>query len=247
MKMAGKLYGVGIGPGDPELLTYKAVRIIEECPVLAVPGEKPEDTTAYGIVRNAYQKVLSREESDAYEGLKKKELIGIHMPMTKDKERLKDSHEKGIAVLRNYLDSGKDVAFLTLGDPTVYSTYMYLHKEIAGLGYQTEIVSGITSFCAAAARVGMEIAKNSEQIHIIPASYQIEEALKFPGTKILMKAGKKMPQVKETLKAAVSEDGQVTMVENCGMEGEKIYGGLDMIPDTAGYYTLLFVKDGEEL
>ena len=244
--MAGKLYGVGIGPGDPELLTFKAARIIDKCQVLAVPGENPVDTTAYKIVRKAYQEVLSGEDPDAYQRLRKKELVGIHMPMTKDEKRLKDSHEKGINILRNYLDRGEDVAFLTLGDPTVYSTYIYLHKEIAKAGYRTEIVSGITSFCAAAARVGMEIAKQSEQIHIIPASYQIEEALELPGTKILMKAGKKMPQVKALLEHAVSEKNQVMMIENCGMDGEKIYDGLERIPETAGYYTLLFVKDGEE-
>lgn len=112
-------------------------------------------------------------------------------------------------------------------------------------GYETEMISGIPSFCAAAARLQTGIAEKSEQIHIIPASYQIQEALTLPGTKILMKAGKKLPQVKQQL-----QDGNqsVVMVENCGMEGERIFRGVEEIPEDAGYYTLIIVKDeGETL
>ena len=144
-----------------------------------------------------------------------------------------------------YLAQGKAVAFLTLGDPTVYSTYIYLHNIVKEAGYETEIVSGVTSFCAAAARLEMDIASKAQQIHIIPASYQIEEALRLPGTKVLMKAGGKLPEVKEVLKHHPAE---VTMVENCGMEQERIYYGAEQIPEDAGYYTLLFVKEeGEPL
>lgn len=229
--MAGKLYGVGVGPGDPELLTLKALRVIRESDVIAVPGRCPQETVAYGIAAKACKEIGQ------------KNLLGIHMPMTKDEEKLKKSHEEGVRLLREQLDQGKDVAFLTLGDPTVYSTYIYLHHRVAELGYETEIVSGVPSFCAAAARLNTEIAKKAEQIHIIPASYQVQDALKLPGTKILMKAGKKLAAVKEILR-----DGQdtVVMVENCGMESEKIYDEIGQLPDEAGYYTLLFVKgEGE--
>lgn len=106
------------------------------------------------------------------------------------------------------------------------------------------MVSGVPSFCAAAARLNIGIAEKAEQIHIIPASYQIEEALQLEGTKILMKAGKKLPHVKEQLK---DMDASVVMVENCGMKTEHIYYGTEQIPEDAGYYTLLFVKEGEAL
>ena len=89
------------------------------------------------------------------------------------------------------LDAGKDAAFLTLGDPTVYATSMYIHQRIAGMGYRTSIVSGVPSFCAAAAKLGVSLGEKQEQIHIIPASYDVEAAMQLPGTKILMKAGKK--------------------------------------------------------
>ena len=98
------------------------------------------------------------------------------------------------------LDQGKNVVFLTLGDPTVYSTYMYVHQRLEAKGYPVAIVSGITSFCAVAARMNMSLVERSEPLHVIPASYQIEEALKLPGTKVLMKAGKQMKYVQEQVK-----------------------------------------------
>lgn len=243
--MTGKLYGIGVGPGDPELLTLKAVRIIENCQVIAVPGEIPEEAVAWKIVEKA-----------GIKGLKEKEPIGISMPMTKDKKKLFSAHKKGISDLKTLLDQEKDVAFLTLGDPVIYSTYMYLHHEIGKLGYQTEIINGIPSFCVAAAKAGIELGKGAEQIHVIPASYQIEEALDLPGTKILMKSGREYPKVKKILEElecknsnTVSADDRtgkrqhVIMVENCGMESEKIYDGIENLPEEAGYYTLIFIKE----
>lgn len=231
--MTGKIYGVGIGPGDPELLTIKAVKTIQACEVIAVPGKDPGQTVAYRIARQACPEI------------EEKELVGIDMPMTKDRAVLKESHDKGTEKLGQILLAGKSIAFLTLGDPCVYSTYLYLHEKLLEKGFDAELVSGIPSFCAASARLKEGLAKRAEQIHIIPASYQIDEALKLAGTKILMKAGRKIGEVKEQLKAS---DQTVSMIENCGMEGERIYYGAEEIPETAGYYSLLIVKgEGEQL
>ncbi len=230
--MAGKLYGIGVGPGDPELLTLKAVRIIRESGVVAVPGTVKEESVAYKIVRQAVPE------------LEEKETIAVPMPMTKDKALLEESHEKGAKMVAEILDSGRDVAFLTLGDPTVYATYLYIHKRVEKAGYDTEIISGITSFCAVAARLNIGLVEKAEPLHVIPASYQIEDALKLPGTKVLMKAGKKMKDVKETLKSMT--DCQVMMIENCGMENEKIYRSAEEINENAGYYSLIIVKERQE-
>ena len=226
--MRGKLYGVGIGPGDPELLTLKALRVIRESRIVALPGKDPRETVAYKIVQGAYPEIAE------------KELLAVDMPMTKDAEKLAASHDAGAEAIIKYLDQGMDVAFPTLGDPTVYSTYLYVHKRVAAAGYDTEIVSGITSFCAVAARLNMGLVEKAEPLHVIPASYQFEEALGLPGTKVLMKAGKQMAEVKKTL---LEQNLPASMIENCGMESERIYRSAGEIPDDAGYYSLIIVKE----
>lgn len=229
--MRGKLYGVGVGPGDPELLTLKAVRIINKCEAVLVPGENAFDSIAFKIA------------DSAVENLKDKEITAISMPMTKDKESLKKAHMEGAKITASILDSGKNAAFLTLGDPTIYSTYMYLHEQLNAWGYDTEIVSGITSFCAAAALVNDSLSKGAEPLHIIPASYDIESALNLSGTKVLMKAGRQLLEVKKCLQA---KDLNAVMIENCGMENERIYSGADNINENAGYYSIIIVKDEEK-
>lgn len=228
--MKGTLYGIGVGPGDPELLTLKALRLIKEADVIALPGEEPKETVAYKIVEGAYKE------------LSEKVLLPVPMPMTKDPELLEKYHSEGTALVKKELDEGKNVAFLTLGDPTVYSTYIYVHKRIKEMGYTTEIISGITSFCAVSAKLNAGLVEKAQMLHVIPASYQVEEALKLPGTKVFMKAGKKMKTVKE---AILSSGSQGMMVENCGMPEEKIYKSVEEIPDNAGYYSLIIVEEGE--
>ena len=229
--MQGKLYGVGVGPGDPELLTLKALRLIKENEVIAVPGKEIQASVAYQIVNGAYEE------------LDEKTLIPVAMPMTKDPQVLKANHDKAADQVESYLKEGKNVVFLTLGDTTVYSTYLYVHKRILERGYEAEIVSGITSFCAVAARLNMGLVEADQPLHVIPATYkaqEMDEILKLPGTKVLMKTGKKMKQVKES----IEKSGQkAVMIENCGMPSEKIYRSAEEIPEDSGYYSLIIVKE----
>ena len=209
----------------------KALRRIKESEIIAVPGKKKEESVAYKIARQAYPQIEN------------KEVLPIDFPMTKDSERLEGSHRLGASQIAEKLREGKSVAFLTLGDPTVYATYLYVHKRILAMGFEAEIVSGITSFCAVAARLNIGLVEKAEPLHVIPASYQIEEALKLPGTKVLMKAGKKIGQVREEL---LRRGETVVMIENCGMEGEQIYRSAQEIPDDAGYYSLIIAKEKGE-
>lgn len=225
--MAGILYGIGVGPGEPELLTLKAVRTIRECDVIAVPGEDYRESVAYKIALGAVEE------------LGEMKVVGMSMPMTKDRQVLDDNYRQIADRIEQWLEEGRRVGFLTLGDVTIYSTYLYVHQMVTADGYQTEIINGIPSFCAAASRLNTGLVERSEELHVIPASYQVEDALKLPGTKIFMKAGRQLRRVKEQLKEA---GAQVVMVENCGMDGEKIYRGIEEINEDAGYYSLMIVR-----
>lgn len=227
----GILYGVGVGPGDPELMTLKAVRLIRENEVVAVPGSDAKETVAYQIAVQAVPELAD------------KELVPVVMPMTLDRQEMEKSHDRAAEILEEYLTQGKNVVFLTLGDPTIYSTYLYVQKRVAAHGFQTELVSGITSFCAAAARTGTPLVEWNEQLHVLPAVHKLGYEFDFPGNYVLMKSGKKMEQVKEMLRKSGRD---VVMVENCGMENEKIYRSVDEIPDNAGYYSLIIAKEGKK-
>lgn len=226
--MRGMLYGVGVGPGDPELLTLKAARVIKAADVIAVPGKEPEQSVAWKIAVQAVPELAD------------KECLAIDLPMTKDESRLKESHDLAARRIAAVLEAGKDAAFLTLGDPCVYSTYLYVDQKIREMGYPAQIVSGVTSFCAAAAALGVGLAEQAQPLHILPASYPIENGLRLPGTKILMKAGKKIKAVKEQLE---KNGAEVWLAENCGMAQERLIYGAQNIPEDAGYYTLLIVKE----
>ena len=226
--MKGTLYGIGVGPGDPRLMTYLAVDTIKRCPVIAVPADGKGKAVAYKIA------------SGIVENLDAKECLNLSTPMTKDKAILDAAYQTAADTIIEQLEQGKDVACLTLGDPTIYSTYIYIHRLVKAKGYKTEIVNGIPSFCAVSAKLGDSLVDRSEQLHVIPSTYDIEDGLKLPGTKVLMKAASKMPIVKETLKR---NDLKGAMIENCGMPEEHIYHGVDEIPDQASYYSIIVVKE----
>lgn len=225
--MTGIMYGIGVGPGDPELMTLKAARRIRDVKVIAIPHQNKDLCTAYQIARQAVPEI---------EG---KECIYLPMPMTKDKKVLEESHDLAARAVMEHLQRGEDVGFITLGDVSIYSTCSYLLDRLWQEGYETRLESGIPSFCAVAARLGIPLVSGAEELHIIPASYQVKEALKLPGVKVLMKAGRQMGAVKEEIRKS---NASATMVENCGMPGERIYNSLDEIPEDAGYYSLLIVR-----
>ena len=229
--MNGTLYGVGVGPGDPELMTLKALRIIRESDIVAIPGKTKEDCVAYNIALGACPE------------LAQKEILPIPMPMIKDKAELARVHDAGTDAIEAQLKAGKNVAFLTLGDPTVYSTYLYIHRRIGQRGYETAIISGIPSFCAVAAKVNDGLVETSQALHVLPGTYSTgsgDEITGLSGTKVLMKTGRNMEHVRKS----ILESGQnAVLVENCGMEGEKLYWGAENFPEQPSYYSLIIVKE----
>ena len=227
--LKGTAYGVGVGPGDPELMTLKAVRLIKENDVIAVPGKVPKETVAYRIAAGAAPEMAE------------KELVPIVMPMTKDSAALAKAHREGAGIIERYLDQGKNVVFLTLGDSTVYCTFSYLQHILEEDGYEVELVNGIPSFCAAAARLGISLTEWDEMLHILPAVHKTGDLLDLPGNYVLMKSASHMAEVKDMLRKS---GRKVCAVENCTMENEKVYNDLEEIPDDAGYFSLLIAKKG---
>ena len=231
-RQKGIAYGVGVGPGDPEYMTLKACRLIRENDVMAVPGKVPQDAVAYKIAVQAVPE------------LAEKELVAIDMPMVKDGELIRKSHAEAAKLIESYLDEGKNVVYLTLGDSTIYCTFSYIQHILEADGYDVELVSGIPSFCAAAARLGVSLTEWKESLHVMPALHNTHDgALEWPGNYVLMKSASKMPEVKKML---ASSGYEVMAAENCSMETEKLYRSVEEIPDDAGYFTLIIAKDKKE-
>ena len=224
----GILYGIGVGPGDPELMTLKAVRLLKEADLIAAPGQDVRETAAFRIAAQAVPEIGE------------KELLPVEMPMVVDREVLEEAHRAGAKLLEGQLAAEKRIAFITLGDPTVYSTFTYLEKRIRADGFRTEYVSGVTSFCAAAAALRVPLAEWQEPVHIIPAVHKRPGELLYPGNCVLMKSGRRMKEVKEYLR---EQDRAVWMGVNVGMPGETLYRSLEEIPDEAGYFALIIAKE----
>lgn len=228
--MTGTLYGIGIGPGDAELITVKAVKLIKKCNIIAIPKSGDGERIALNIARAAVPEI------------DEKTIVELHMPMTRDKKHLKECHEKAAENIIDFLEQGEDVAFLTLGDPTIYSTYIYVHKIVKEKGYDPIIVSGVPSFCAVAAALSDSLTEASQPLHIIPGSYAtMEPNIGLDGTKVLMKTGRSFSNVKSILKKK-NLLGKTQMVQNCGMPNEKIYHNLENTDDDAGYFSILVIK-----
>lgn len=231
--MTGILYGIGVGPGEAELMTLKALRCIRESDVVILPAASAEECHAYRTVWQVFPEIAE------------KVILCRAFPMNKDKVLLREFHDVLAEEIRELLEEGKKIAFLTIGDPAVYATYSYVHSRIAEQGLQAEMVSGVPSFCAAAAALGISLADNKEQIHIIPASYQTEElerTLELSGTKVYMKAGSKFAGLKEILKKN-NDRIEVFAVSNCGMDNEILCRGPEELTDDSGYLTIVIVKD----
>ena len=223
----GIFYGVGVGPGDPELLTVKALRTLERCPVIAAPQTKSGEMLALDIVRRAA----------ALEG---KTILPLFFTMARDKSQQRAAHETAADAIAAHLTAGRDVAMLNLGDVSIYATFGYIMDILRERGYEAVMIPGVPSFCAAAARLGLSLVSGETPLHIVPAGDPA--SLELPGTKVLMKAGKRLPQVREALTARGLLE-QAAMVEDCGLPTEKLYSSMGDVPEAAGYFATVIVKE----
>ncbi|MGD6845554.1 precorrin-2 C(20)-methyltransferase [Bacillus infantis] len=232
--MHGTLYGLGVGPGDPELITVKAFRVLKESPVIAYPRKRK------GSKSYAHQIV------DVYIDANEKEMLGLVFPMTKDPEILEKEWSATVEMVWQRLAEGKDVAFVTEGDPLLYSTFIHMMKLMKEKHPEIMIktVPGISSINGAASRLGIPLAEGDDHVAIIPArdDYEVmKKALLENDCVIFIKVAKVMDVMLKLLRELnlLDKASVVTKVTS----GEEIIWKIDELEHAElEYLTLMVVR-----
>lgn len=225
----GTLYGVGVGPGDPQLLTLKAVAAIRACPVVAAPRTRGGGMVALDIAGGAVD-------------LAGKEILPLDFSMSHDEAERAASHREAAAAVRRVLEAGRDVAMLNLGDVSIYASYQYIHAILKNEGYPVEMIPGIPSFCAAAAALGESLTELGTPVFIIPAGAALAENPQTQeATRIYMKSSRAL----QALLRQLDDEGRLdnaALVQNCGMENERVIRDLRHAEPQEDYFSLVIVK-----
>jgi len=230
--MSGHFYGVGVGPGDPGLLTLLGVEILRLADVVVAPlSEKAEDSLALTISRPHLKEDVEIRE--------------IVFPLVYSREELKSAWQENTEVIRNLLSQGKQVVFITLGDPMVYSTYSYLQQLLQDSGFPITTIPGVPSFCHLASRMGVPLAQGEEPFCVLPATCGeeiLELALQKVDNIILMKASRRFAELRQKLEQA-GRLQEAVMVSKCGWLEEEIYPDLaEVDPAKIHYLSTILVK-----
>lgn len=228
--MKSIFYGVGVGPGDPDMITAGALRVLRESDVIAVPAEKAEKSTAWQILRQAEPEMAG------------KPVLPLAFPMTHTQGKPEKSHREAAGKIVEQLAQGRQTAFICIGDPGIYSTFSYTADRIRKAGYPVRVICGIPSFCAAAASAGIDLVQGKEPLHIFGDTDDVRQALKLPGTKVFMKSGREAGRLLQIVQDSPAAGG-IWLVENAGKENERIYTRDTGFPAAPGYFSLLIVKE----
>lgn len=227
--MSGKFYAVGTGTGDPENITLKAVKILERVKYIIVPVRKyGEKSLAFENIR----KVVNTEN---------KKIIEAVFPMDLNID-FNDADEKMIETVSEILENGEDAAMITVGDVSVYSTCTYALKKIKALGFDTEIISGVPSFCVCAAMAETSLCEGNQKLAVIPAvsdNTDYEKILEQSDSIVIMKAGKYAPKIYRILEKhnILSKSYAVSCA---GMDNE--YIGKIQKDTVYPYFTTIIIK-----
>ena len=229
-EVRGTLYGVSVGPGDPELMTLKAVRCIESCDIIAAPQTKSGEMLALSIAEQAVD-------------MKDKTIIPLFFSMSKDLDVQHEAHVKDADAIEKYLAEGKDVAMLNLGDVSVYGTYCYIMDILRARGYDTKMIAGVTSFCAIASTLNISLTELEDPLIIVPGRVA-DEVMDMRGVKVIMKSYRELPDVISKLKEKDMLETSA-MIVNCGLPGETIYRDLTKFSpekEETGYFATIIAK-----
>ncbi len=233
--MLGTLYGIGVGPGDPELLTLKAVRVLKQVShVFAASSSNNDYSLAQSIIAEHLPPGIPVDH--------------LAFPMTFSQERLEDAWQVNCEKLVEILGQGKDVAFLTLGDPLTFSTFIYIMRKVKKRIPEVEVsvVPGITSFQAAAACANVPLAEGEEAITIVSGAKggrRLKGAVEFSENVVLMKTYKHFPQILSQIKEEGLEE-HCCFVSRCGLEGQIVEKDFNKLTDMEqpNYLSLMIIK-----
>ena len=216
MAKKGKLIGIGVGPGDTELLTLKAAKVLESIPVIFSPkSAKEKESIALSIVKPLLEK------RDDY---KKVMIVEPIFPMIENKNELEKIWNSAADLVSQYLNTGRDVAFITLGDPSIFSTYSYLQKRLVD-DYEVETIPGITSFTACAAARNEALVEQNDILTVFPKiDKRISNVIEYSDSIVLMKASRNSTKLELKIKND-KRDKDIYSVQNCTRENEKIVEG----------------------
>jgi len=230
-----KIYAVGVGPGDPEYLTIKAERIIRSVPLICAPSAGADDSSyALSIIEPLLD-------------LNKQEIIIQVFPMRKDQTGLDEFWENAAAEVAEKVLAGRDVAFITIGDPFIYSTFLYLYRVLRERYPEipVEIVPGVSSINAAAVAAGIPLGQASERIAVIPATFEEKDLrgiLSDFDTIVLMKVSRVFDGVYGLLRELELEKN-CAFISRVGTSEEKVVFDLEsLLGQKLDYLSLLIVK-----
>ena len=236
-----ELIGIGVGPGDPDLLTVKAVKAIQSTDIIMCPASREDrPSIALSVVSSLIDKT------------KNQEIIKLIFPMTKDKDVLESTWKKNAKIMAEKVLSGKNVVYLTVGDPYLYSTWIYMHREIE-TNYpelKISVIPGIVSIFTFASKVGISIAEGAEKVAIIPSCYDltaVREIAKNTECLIFLKDGRYFDQVIDLLKESGFPDNSIFAIgQDLGTDKEIIrkltLGEVNDDTLTSKYFSILVVK-----
>ena len=222
------LYGLGIGPGDPELITLKALRVLQAAPVIAYPAPEDGDSLARSIV------------ADHLDG--HHEEFVIRMPMVAARFPAQEIYDQAAGTLSAHLEAGRDVAVLCEGDPFFYGSFMYLFGRMANDHY-VEVVPGVSSLTACSATLGAPLAARNDVLTILPATLPastLEQRLQAADAAAIIKVGRHLAKVRSVL-GNLGLERHSRYVEHATMRSERTLPLADVQADTVPYFSMILV------